>query len=294
MSRAMVRSVLLAAPALLLSPLAEAAVPACAVSNKGYMDPDVSVVNGGIEINDALTCQQTCQSLPTCQVFTFYINSGGCWLQGIKGKALEVQDIPGTWSGPKDCGNSTAGAVEEMLEASPEVAADSSKASGTTMVGHPAARTIGDSIFVALALIFSGVGVAYWAYGGCDSKKKKASKTTRGAALEATAAEKSIDLEASAPLVSAAAPVPVPTASFSYAPMPVTTSVVPAYTVVAPPVMAPPVVSVAAPVTTATRVVTMPAAEPVISQGQDIFDRLDANHDGVLSREEFNQVAGQK
>jgi len=97
------------------------------MENMGYQDPDVPRVNGGIEVQDAQTCQSYCRALVGCQVFTFYINSGGCWLQGLSGKVPTIEPVPGSWSGPATCPD------EPLSEAkvSVQVAAVSTTASST-------------------------------------------------------------------------------------------------------------------------------------------------------------------
>lgn len=98
----------------LASAAATPGVPACALKDQGYQDPDVTRVNGGFEVQDADTCQSYCKGLIGCQVFSFYINSGGCWLQGLSGKALPLELMPGVWSGPAYCPE--AQASDEILE----------------------------------------------------------------------------------------------------------------------------------------------------------------------------------
>lgn len=78
-------------------------VPTCAVQDQGYKDPNVPLLNGGYGLQDALSCQRFCQLLVGCQAFTFYTNSGGCWLQGINGSLPAPEPIAGVWSGPPEC-----------------------------------------------------------------------------------------------------------------------------------------------------------------------------------------------
>lgn len=91
-------------------------VPTCAVQDQGYKDPNVPLLNGGYGLQDALTCQKSCQGLVGCQAFTFYTNSGGCWLQGINGSLPAREPIAGVWSGPPECAEQ---AVAADLAASP-------------------------------------------------------------------------------------------------------------------------------------------------------------------------------
>jgi len=88
---------------LILATLASAAMsetPPCAVENRGYADPNLASVNGGILITDAQTCQNTCAAMANCYVFTYYAADGACWLQG---DGLEAKEISGVISGPKVC-----------------------------------------------------------------------------------------------------------------------------------------------------------------------------------------------
>mmetsp|Transcript_78119 Transcript_78119/g.197227 ORF Transcript_78119/g.197227 Transcript_78119/m.197227 type:complete len:438 (-) Transcript_78119:275-1588(-) len=78
-------------------------IPPCAVENFGYQDPEVTTVNGGLPIADAQACQISCKALVTCKVFTYYVNSGGCWLQGLSGNMPLLRNITGVWSGPREC-----------------------------------------------------------------------------------------------------------------------------------------------------------------------------------------------
>jgi len=82
--------------------------PACAVKNKGYSDLHVPTLNGGLAF-DAVECQQKCADSKQCLGFTFYVISTGCWLQGISGTLPPLEDIQGTWSGPKACDSGDSG-----------------------------------------------------------------------------------------------------------------------------------------------------------------------------------------
>mmetsp|Transcript_95541 Transcript_95541/g.208898 ORF Transcript_95541/g.208898 Transcript_95541/m.208898 type:complete len:369 (+) Transcript_95541:116-1222(+) len=122
----------------------DAAVPSCAVRDEGYEDPAVPRVNGGIEVQDAQSCQNLCKGLIGCQVFTYYINSGGCWLQGLSGTLPSPKAIQGVWSGPAHCSSDAAAAAAAVPDLSsatvdPEPDAGSQLAAATAT---PAAEVI--------------------------------------------------------------------------------------------------------------------------------------------------------
>eukprot|EP00930_Biecheleria_cincta_P009931 TRINITY_DN111815_c0_g1_i1.p1 TRINITY_DN111815_c0_g1~~TRINITY_DN111815_c0_g1_i1.p1 ORF type:complete len:228 (+),score=31.30 TRINITY_DN111815_c0_g1_i1:39-722(+) len=58
------------------------------------------VPTGNITVS-SLACQQECQRRPSCVVFTWYANSGGCWLQG--NYSLLRKETNHSISGPKFC-----------------------------------------------------------------------------------------------------------------------------------------------------------------------------------------------
>jgi len=80
--------------------------PRCARPGLGYKDESVTTVNGGVEVPSALVCQSYCRSLVGCKVFTYYVTSGGCWLQGLGSDKPKRLRIPGVWSGPASCADS--------------------------------------------------------------------------------------------------------------------------------------------------------------------------------------------
>lgn len=74
----------------------------CFVENKGYSDPSVPILNGGL-VSSAQDCQDKCVADPNCLGFTFYRISFGCWIQGISGTLPALEDIDNVISGPKVC-----------------------------------------------------------------------------------------------------------------------------------------------------------------------------------------------
>jgi len=73
--------------------------PACASRGKALNDPLVQTLNGGYVL-EATDCQSRCALAPTCVFWTFYNDTGGCWLQGAN-----VTTFPNisAISGPKLC-----------------------------------------------------------------------------------------------------------------------------------------------------------------------------------------------
>lgn len=90
------------APALVASVVqqGQASVPSCAIVGQGYDDPVVTSVNGGTGVLDASVCQEKCAQHLNCSVFTYYLQGGGCWLQG---SGLQPKAIPNAVAGPRSC-----------------------------------------------------------------------------------------------------------------------------------------------------------------------------------------------
>lgn len=86
-------------------PSSNANVPVCAIAGQGYDDPLVTSVNGGTGLADSTQCQSKCALQSNCSVFTFYSNSGSCWLQG---SGLTAEAMPGAISGPRHCDHAPA------------------------------------------------------------------------------------------------------------------------------------------------------------------------------------------
>eukprot|EP00439_Symbiodinium_sp_Y106_P069397 s1303_g11.t3 len=78
----------------------QASVPSCAIVGQGYDDPVVTSVNGGTGVLDASVCQEKCAQHLNCSVFTYYLQGGGCWLQG---SGLQPKAIPNAVAGPRSC-----------------------------------------------------------------------------------------------------------------------------------------------------------------------------------------------
>ncbi|CAE7823986.1 gag [Symbiodinium sp. CCMP2456] len=108
----------LLAPALVASVAqqSQASVPSCAIVGQGYDDPVVTSVNGGTGVLDASVCQEKCAQHLNCSVFTYYLQGGGCWLQG---SGLQPKAIPNAVAGPRSC---DASSIPRPSPARPKVA----------------------------------------------------------------------------------------------------------------------------------------------------------------------------
>eukprot|EP00931_Biecheleriopsis_adriatica_P009202 TRINITY_DN110284_c0_g1_i1.p1 TRINITY_DN110284_c0_g1~~TRINITY_DN110284_c0_g1_i1.p1 ORF type:complete len:291 (-),score=51.08 TRINITY_DN110284_c0_g1_i1:50-922(-) len=98
-------------------------VPSCAVAGMGYDDPVVTSANGGTGLADSSRCQTLCASQLNCSVFTYFTNTGGCWLQGA---GLTRKPMPGAIAGPRSC---EAATVVAALPSSPGLSTDSATSS---------------------------------------------------------------------------------------------------------------------------------------------------------------------
>ena len=73
--------------------------PACSSRGKAFNDPKVQSMNGGY-LKAAIDCQQACSAAPLCVYWTYYNDTGACWLQGAQvTEFLNAEAI----SGPKLC-----------------------------------------------------------------------------------------------------------------------------------------------------------------------------------------------
>jgi hypothetical protein len=78
----------------------------CAQTGVGYNDPTLNAtLNGGLTTSAAI-CQQTCSNSLFCEYFTWYSNSGGCWLQGINSTLTVVNE--NATAAPKACPSTSA------------------------------------------------------------------------------------------------------------------------------------------------------------------------------------------
>lgn len=83
-------------------PFAAGQTVSCATAGQGYKDAMAKppAVPNGAFLTDALQCQASCASNPTCSHFTWFTDSHGCWLGFSKS---ELVAAPKAISGPKIC-----------------------------------------------------------------------------------------------------------------------------------------------------------------------------------------------
>mmetsp|Transcript_4538 Transcript_4538/g.12849 ORF Transcript_4538/g.12849 Transcript_4538/m.12849 type:complete len:290 (-) Transcript_4538:169-1038(-) len=230
-------------------PSAMSAVPACAVQNKGYQDAAVPLVNGGIEIADPSTCQMSCANMVGCKVFTYYINSGGCWLQGMSGTTPNLTDINGTWSGPSVCPALSLLASNASNVTAANATGNATNA--TAVIGQQAEKS-GFPVWVMIvAALVTLIIIALLFMMCCRKEERRVKKKKRGVVL---------DSEAPSPSSSAASPTSV-------------------HYRVAPPVY----------VQVMHHVVRQTPWAHLVPARQTLFDQIDVNHDGEITREEFEE-----
>jgi len=123
-------------------------VPSCAVAGMGYDDPVVTSANGGTGLADSSRCQTLCASQLNCSVFTYFTNTGGCWLQGA---GLTRKPMPGAIAGPRSC---EAATVAAALPSSPGLSQTQlhPRASSRTVKNCGSNRTARNTSCVASAL----------------------------------------------------------------------------------------------------------------------------------------------
>lgn len=94
--------------------LASNATPSCAQQGIAYNDMyRNATVNGAYQVN-AETCQALCKATLFCAYFTYYRNTGGCWLQGNQ---ISSFPSPNAISGPVACdGEKSASAYWNQIE----------------------------------------------------------------------------------------------------------------------------------------------------------------------------------
>jgi len=242
--------------------LATSAVPPCAVQNKGYHDPAVPTVNGGIEIVDAQMCQNSCANMPTCKVFTYYTNSGGCWLQGGSGKVPEQEEILGAWSGPSVCPEAMAmlgaTATENASGNGTEVVVTDNETAAAVVAKEPEAS--GFPWLPLLACAVAGVAGAIVLAVVCCGKEKREKKAKK---KRSTKMEYDADAEAASPSSFEDASPASPGSMHTYR--------------VAPPVYVQ---------AWHTALRATPLAHFAPPQ-QTLFDQIDTDHNGQITREEY-------
>lgn len=261
-----------------------AANPACATFGTGYDDLNVQRLNGAF-LPDAQACQASCQSTVFCDTFTWYNDTGGCWLQGNNVTTITNKFAV---SGPKFCPGDAGAAVTI-----------SDKTDKTTkMIGG----------FPWWGWVLAGLGVAGVGSGiACvfcvtSGKTKKSSKRGTNVAkdVESATPADAVPLMQSTEMghmpvttgaVYTAAPMYMPAGTPMYMP-----AAEPIYMQAAPQVMyaaAEPMYMQAAPQYAGTYAAApqmMYTTAPAYATGADMFDRLDTDGSGYLSREELARM----
>lgn len=94
--------------------LATNTTPSCAQQGIAYNDMyRNATVNGAFQVN-AATCQAVCKATLFCAYFTYYSNTGGCWLQGNQVSSFPS---PNAVSGPVACeGEESTSAYWNQIE----------------------------------------------------------------------------------------------------------------------------------------------------------------------------------
>eukprot|EP00933_Yihiella_yeosuensis_P016926 TRINITY_DN14301_c0_g1_i1.p1 TRINITY_DN14301_c0_g1~~TRINITY_DN14301_c0_g1_i1.p1 ORF type:complete len:607 (+),score=232.70 TRINITY_DN14301_c0_g1_i1:73-1893(+) len=253
------------------------AIPECAETGKAYNDGKRNdMPNGGTQPT-AAKCQKICQQTVYCDRFTWYKDSGSCWLQGTD-SVTQFQEKDAI-SGPVSC---------EAVAAQDAPAAT------------PAAKTKKVGGFPWFFWVIGGLGVALVAGGfamymlssGAKKKKKRTvavaeaapdmeaaqSKPLMSAARGASQSMQSVQSVQSAPVVS--------TTSYMAVPQPVyAVQQAPAAVYAAAPVPTIARTTIAAPAVAASSYTVAPAQ--YVTTAQSAFDALDRDGDGVLTRAEL-------
>lgn len=261
-------------------------VESCMVMGKGFNDGQRnSTPNGGIGIIDPGVCQSSCENMVYCEYWTWYNNTGGCWLQGVNstGDVVGAGVVSGSAACVKAARAANGTAVISMKQAGAEVSKD------LALAAAPATEEGGGLpmwgwILASMAGAAAVGGGGYIALGGLEDDMEKKPKKSQGdvktAKRDAKVTGRDLELadSAQAPLM-AQAPGPSVYAAPQYAPaqpmyssqpMPVAQQMVP---------MAMPLAYASAPRG------FMSSAEPAaVSQAADnLFNQLDTNRNGVLS-----------
>eukprot|EP00933_Yihiella_yeosuensis_P043917 TRINITY_DN3895_c0_g1_i2.p1 TRINITY_DN3895_c0_g1~~TRINITY_DN3895_c0_g1_i2.p1 ORF type:complete len:614 (+),score=204.52 TRINITY_DN3895_c0_g1_i2:88-1929(+) len=251
----------------------------CATVGTAFDDKLRDSPSNMLKAGSAAECQALCQKQVYCDHFTWYTNSGGCWLEGNNATSFKSK-----WavSGPTNC-QGVKPPVAPLVPAAatvPVVAAD------TTEKKSKGGFPVWGWILIGLGALSLIAGCAFFFMGGRGAAKKKG----RTAPVKATAD----DLEQAAPLIqtqskpskaeapkTSSKPVSLP------APQPVQQAQVTTVSTpmpVAQPMPAAASVSYVASPTAATYVSSYAAAP---AQTTSAFNALDANGDGVISRAEY-------
>eukprot|EP00931_Biecheleriopsis_adriatica_P102223 TRINITY_DN77220_c0_g1_i1.p1 TRINITY_DN77220_c0_g1~~TRINITY_DN77220_c0_g1_i1.p1 ORF type:complete len:296 (+),score=53.60 TRINITY_DN77220_c0_g1_i1:115-1002(+) len=259
MATSRIIAALAAASAAELAVSATLGIESCMLSGKGYNDGmRNSTPNGGTGILDPGVCQQSCENMVFCDYWTWYNNTGGCWLQGIN-STLDIVDegvVSGTTACVKDARAAAAAAANSTGTAGAMAKAAAQGEEVTVVSEAASANQSGTPVIVTLAWILASIAGAacvgcggYVLLGGLDSTKEKSTRSAK--TDKSKAKETARDLEMSDP---SAAPL-MPARELAPAPA---TYVQPMYGAQSMPLAQPmPMVSVALPTYTSAS-----AAEP--------------------------------
>jgi len=141
---------------------------------------------------------------------------------------------------------------------------------------------------IALALCAAAVAAYFLMSGGKKKRGPEKKKKKRAAAPPPQAVAPTLAPEPQ-PALTTSQPVYYTTAAPVYQAAPITTAVRAAPVYSAAPVVGSSFVMASAPVATTSRPIASYAVQPAALQGAN-FDALDRNHDGVISRNEFNAM----
>jgi len=185
----------------------------CAIFGVGYNDSQRNDQVNGAYRATAFECQQSCESTVFCEVFTWYKDSGGCWLQG-NGSQLHVYNDNAV-SGPVKCPPKEA---TVLAKEAGEAAASETLGAAPASDGNAGMGAIGLGIAGVVAAGAVGLGVAAYTMGSGEKKKKKKKegKTSRAVELSKQASEPE-----AAPLVSSEVPAVQAPIQFAQVPNPV-------------------------------------------------------------------------
>lgn len=210
-----------------LSWVAWGANVSCAEVGKAYNDSSVPLPQ--VYVAGEAACQAACAGDPTCKVFTYYKNTGGCWKMTDKAVVLELTNATlakFAVSGPQSCNETateaTGGAIT-ITDSESDTSVATKGVDVSTSKSEPKDKGGGIPMWVwlmvaaALCILMAHLTVYFNSKteieDGGKTKKKEAESTTRGVAVDA--AEAISSAEAVAPLAPAGLPQMAPVPSFS-------------------------------------------------------------------------------
>eukprot|EP00931_Biecheleriopsis_adriatica_P075726 TRINITY_DN49522_c0_g1_i1.p1 TRINITY_DN49522_c0_g1~~TRINITY_DN49522_c0_g1_i1.p1 ORF type:complete len:294 (-),score=68.67 TRINITY_DN49522_c0_g1_i1:36-833(-) len=157
--------------------------PACATVGKGFNDPKINKTVNGNYVSSAQACQDACQATVFCAHWTWYNNTGGCWLQGDD--VQQTIESPDVVSGPVRCILDDSPEAKEAAEdATPPIEPEEGGKGSSVMTGV--------MVFLAIALVACAVLAGIW----YSQQGKGKEKSSRGTKLKKTREKASADAEA--------------------------------------------------------------------------------------------------